>query len=241
MTPLILYFIAPYFTHEFLTNWAQFITTTDKSVTLQAATERVSDPVFQMYAIWKFIVKPIAIGGMLMGALYTLFKMRKSLAAGIGRSITDVKKAASGSEVSAVRTEKDLKFSWVLIGIAGVAVATFLITKFIFGTDLLPAIVAATVMIILAFFFAAISGYLVGIMGSSNNPISGLTLTALVVTALILVSMGVDATHGGIAAVLGVAAIVCVSAASRLALIRKNQIDGSDRQMNGWNRSKQRL
>jgi putative OPT family oligopeptide transporter len=166
-----------------------------------------------MYAIWKYIVKPIAIGGMLMGALFTLFKMRKNLVAGIGRSITDVKKAASGSEVSSVRTEKDIKFSWILIGILGVAIATFLITKFIFGTDLLPAIVAATVMIILAFFFAAISGYLVGIMGSSNNPISGLTLTALVVTALILVSMGVDATHGGIAAVLGVAAIVCVSAA----------------------------
>jgi len=46
-----------------------------------------------------------------MGALFTLFKMRKNLVAGIGRSITDVKKAASGSEVSSVRTEKDIKFS----------------------------------------------------------------------------------------------------------------------------------
>jgi putative OPT family oligopeptide transporter len=69
------------------------------------------------------------------------------------------------------------------------------------------------VLIVLAFFFAAISGYLVGIMGSSNNPISGLTLTALVVTALILVAIGVNADTGGVAAVLGVAAIVCVSAA----------------------------
>jgi len=213
LTPLILYFINPYFTPDFLSGWAQYLTTIDKSLGIKTATDRVGDPVFQMYAIWKYIVKPIAIGGMLMGALFTLFKMRKNLVAGIGRSITDVKKAASGSEVSSVRTEKDIKFSWILIGILGVAIATFLITKFIFGTDLLPAIVAATVMIILAFFFAAISGYLVGIMGSSNNPISGLTLTALVVTALILVSMGVDATHGGIAAVLGVAAIVCVSAA----------------------------
>jgi putative OPT family oligopeptide transporter len=75
------------------------------------------------------------------------------------------------------------------------------------------AIVAATVMIVLAFFFAAVSGYLVGIMGSSNNPISGLTLTALVVTALILVALGVTGNTGGVAAVLGVAAIVCVSAA----------------------------
>ena len=94
-----------------------------------------------------------------------------------------------------------------------VAVSTFCITYFGFNTGLLPAIVAATVLIILAFFLAAISGYLVGIMGSSNNPISGLTLTALVLTALILVTMGVNAQTGGVSAVLGVAAIVCVSAA----------------------------
>ncbi len=213
LTPVIMYFIAPYFTPDFIKGWAQYLTTIDKSLTLQTATDRAGDSVFQMYAIWKYIVKPIAIGGMLMGAGYTLFKMRKSLVVGIGRSISDVKKAASGSEVKLERTDKDIKFSWILIGILGVAVLTFCITRFIFETDLLPAIVAATVLIILAFFLAAISGYLVGIMGSSNNPLSGLTLTALVITALIMVSMGVDATHGGIAAVLGVAAIVCVSAA----------------------------
>jgi putative OPT family oligopeptide transporter len=58
-----------------------------------------------------------------------------------------------------------------------------------------------------------VSGYLVGIIGSSNNPISGLTLTALVVTALLLVVLGVNADSGGVKAVLGVAAIVCVAAA----------------------------
>ncbi|MDV7403027.1 OPT/YSL family transporter, partial [Arthrospira platensis SPKY1] len=68
-------------------------------------------------------------------------------------------------------------------------------------------------MTILAFFFAAVSGYLVGIIGSSNNPISGLTLTALVVTALVLVILGIGKGDAAIMAVLGVAAIVCVSAA----------------------------
>ena len=213
LTPIILYFISPFITPEFINGWAQFVMAQDKSLTVDAATTKVSDPVFQMYAIWKYIVKPIAIGGMLMGACFTLFKMRKSLIAGIGRSISDVKKAASGVEVNTVRTEKDIKFSWIVIGIIGCAVVTFCITHFLFGASLVPSIVAATVLIILAFFFAAISGYLVGIMGSSNNPISGLTLTALVVTALVMVAMGVDAQNGGVAAVLGVAAIVCVAAA----------------------------
>jgi len=74
------------------------------------------------------------------------------------------------------------------------------------------AIAAAVVMIVLGFFFAAVSGNLVGLIGSSNNPVSGLTLCTLVVAALLLVSLGV-AGVGGVAAVLGVAAVVCVSSA----------------------------
>ena len=212
LTPIILYFITPFMDLTFITEWANYLVANNLASNLDEGMDKAGDPVFQMYAIWRYIVKPIAIGGMLMGAGFTLFKMRKSLVAGIGRSISDVKKAASGQQVAIERTEKDIKFSWIIIGILAVAVLTFCITFFIFHTSALVAFVAATVMIILAFFFAAISGYLVGIMGSSNNPISGLTLTALVVTALIMVVLGVRGQEG-VAAVLGVAAIVCVSAA----------------------------
>ncbi len=213
LTPIVYYFAAPHFDMSFITEWANAMIQKDPKLTIDEAVAKVSNPIFQMTQIWRLIVRPIAIGGMLMGALYTLFKMRNSLAIGLKRSISDVKKAAKGQEVNVERTEKDIKFSYIMIGIALVAILTFCITKFIFNTGWLPAIVAATVMIILAFFFAAISGYLVGIIGSSNNPISGLTLTALVITALILVAIGVGPDTGGVAAVLGVAAIVCVSAA----------------------------
>src|SRR6476659_9530352 len=74
------------------------------------------------------------------------------------------------------------------------------------------AIVAAVVMLIVGFFFATVSGYLVGVIGSSNNPISGLTLSTLVIAALLMVSMGVSGMSG-VVAVLGVAAVVCVSSA----------------------------
>src|SRR5262249_57156546 len=74
------------------------------------------------------------------------------------------------------------------------------------------AITAAAVMVVLGFFFAAVSGNLVGMIGSSNNPVSGLTLCTLVVAALLMVALGV-AGAGGVAAVLGVAAVVCVSSA----------------------------
>ena len=161
--------------------------------------------------VWKNIVRPIAIGGMLVGAGSTLYRMRKSLATGIARSVGDVKKAATG-EVTTERTAKDLNFNLIMIGVIFAAVATFLITWLVFHTSILVAIVTTLVMIIAGFFFAAVSGYLVGIIGSSNNPISGLTLSTLVVTALLMVALGVKG-HEGIAAVLGVAAIVCVAAA----------------------------
>ncbi len=72
--------------------------------------------------------------------------------------------------------------------------------------------VAAVVMLLIAFFFAAVSGYLVGTIGSTNNPISGLTLTTLIIAALLMVSLGVSGP-GGVAVVLGVAAVACVSSA----------------------------
>ncbi|MBN2814047.1 MAG: oligopeptide transporter, OPT family, partial [Bacteroidales bacterium] len=207
LTPMILYFLAPSFD---LSAMVSALMAGDPSLTTDAAMNKVWTDSF--YSIWRFIVRPIAIGGMLVSAVYTLWKMRKSLTAGIARSVGDVKKAASGQLDDTPRNEKDISFNWIMAGIGLVALLTFLITFYIFHTSVLVAIVAATVMIILAFFFAAVSGYLVGIMGSSNNPISGLTLTALVVTALLMVAMGVTGDEG-VASVLGVAAIVCVSAA----------------------------
>ena len=136
--------------------------------------------------------------------------MRKSLITGIARSISDVKKAASG-EATSDRIEKDISFTWIVIGILATGVATFFIYNY-FAQDVIAALVATIVMIIAGFFFAAVSGYLVGIIGSSNNPISGLTLSTLVVAAILMVALGMEGVQG-VAAVLGVAAVVCVAAA----------------------------
>jgi len=193
LTPIILYFIGPSMEMAEAATSAEW---------LAAAKD-----------VWARIVRPIAIGGMLVGAAFTLYKMRNNLVEGIARSIRDVKKAATGAPAHTDRTEKDISFTFTIIGIIAVAIVTWAITFFIFKTALWVAIVVAFMMTILAFFFAAVSGYLVGLIGSSNNPISGLTLTALLLTALVLVILGIDGGDAGVAAVLGVAAIVCVAAA----------------------------
>jgi putative OPT family oligopeptide transporter len=164
----------------------------------------------QADAVWKFIVKPIAVGGMLVGASYTLFRMRKSLASGMGRAVSDLKKSAA-AHAGTARTERDLSAKVVFAGLAAVLVCMVVLYTNYSGV-LKGGIVAAIVMIIIGFFFAAVSGNLVGLIGSSNNPISGLTLATLIIAALLMVLIGV-AGMSGVAAVLGVATVVCVSSA----------------------------
>ena len=163
-----------------------------------------------MLDVWKFIIRPIAVGGMLVGAGYTLYRMRKNLAAGMKRSISDVKKASGQTQVTS-RCEKDLNIRLVL-GLLGATVIMMVFVYKIFSGSFSSAILAAVVMAVAGFFFAAVSGNLVGQIGSSNNPISGLTLSTLIIAALLMVLIGATGVSG-VAAVLGVAAVVCVSSA----------------------------
>jgi putative OPT family oligopeptide transporter len=161
-------------------------------------------------AIWKSIVRPIAVGGMLVGACYTLFRMRKSLGMGMARAVADLKKA-SGHSAAMDRRDRDLGARTVFLGLGATFLCMILLYTY-FSRTLPGGIVAALVMIVLGFFFAAVSGNLVGLIGSSNNPVSGLTLSTLIIAALLMVSIGVGGPSG-VAAVLGVAAVVCVSSA----------------------------
>jgi putative OPT family oligopeptide transporter len=161
-------------------------------------------------AVWRYIVRPIAVGGMLVGAAYTLFKMRAGLTAGIGKAIADLRQTAE-EQAKLARTERYMSSKTVFSLIAVMFVLMCLL--YIRISHLFwPAILAAVVMILVGFFFATVSGNLVGIIGSSNNPISGLTLSTLLIAALLMVALGVSGTSG-VAAVLGVATVVCVSSA----------------------------
>jgi putative OPT family oligopeptide transporter len=170
-------------------------------------------------AIYFSVVRPIAVGGMLVGASYTLFKMRKQLGIGMARAITDLKKSAA-AHAATNRTDRDLSAKVVFTGVGIVLLAMIALYHFFIasagnltGSKVISgAVVAALVMIVLGFFFAAVSGNLVGMIGSSNNPVSGLTLCTLVVAALLMVALGVSGA-GGVTAVLGIAAVVCVSSA----------------------------
>lgn len=159
-------------------------------------------------AVWRNIVRPIAVGGMLVGSVYTLYKMKDSLTAGLGKAFADLRSSA-GEPPDLARTERYMSFKTVFALIAIMFVLMCLLYVHVSGL-FLPAILAAIVMLLVGFFFATVSGSLCGIIGSSNNPVSGITLSTLLIAALLMVSLGVSGTSG-VAAVLGVAAVVCVS------------------------------
>jgi putative OPT family oligopeptide transporter len=161
-------------------------------------------------AVWFSIVRPIAVGGMMVGAGFTLFRMRRSLWLGMKRAVADLKKSAAAHAATS-RVDRDLNGKVVFTGLGVVFVCMVLLYAYFTGM-LGGGAVAALVMIVLGFFFAAVSGNLVGMIGSSNNPVSGLTLCTLIIAALLMVSIGVSGMSG-VSAVLGVAAVVCVSSA----------------------------
>ncbi len=154
------------------------------------------------FTVWYNIVRPIAVGAMLVGAAKTMWGMRKSIASAFRGALH---KGSKDAEVS--RLERDLDARGILLGIAGLTIPLiWLFWKF---TDNLPgAIIAGVVMLALGFLLSAVGGYLVGLVGGSNQPVSGLTLSALVLSALLMVAFGVTGLQG-VGAVLGVAAVVC--------------------------------
>ncbi len=192
LVPLFMYFLGPR-VQEFIPAGAG-----DEGWAAQAA------------AVWRYIVRPIAVGGMLVGAAYTLIKMGRKLTSSLGRAFKEVREGAPPMATVA-RTERYMGSKTVLLLIG--VVFLFMVALYIYiSGNVVAGTVSAVVMLIVGFFFSTVSGNLVGMIGSSNNPISGLTLSTLIIAALLMVALGVRGPEG-VAVVLGVAAVVCVAAA----------------------------
>jgi putative OPT family oligopeptide transporter len=189
LVPLLMYFMGP--------QLKQFI-----------PGDMPSDWIGMADSVWRYIVKPIAVGGMLVGSAYTLYNMKDSLTAGMKKAFADLR-PSSGPQPELSRTEQYMSFKMVFILIGVMFLLMCALYVHISGLWW-PAILAAVVMLLVGFFFATVSGSLCGVIGSSNNPVSGITISTLLIAGLLMVALGVSGKHG-VAAVLGVAAVVCVS------------------------------
>ncbi|MCC6588640.1 MAG: oligopeptide transporter, OPT family [Bryobacterales bacterium] len=169
-------------------------------------------PDVQAFTLWYNVVRPIAVGAMLVAAANTMIGMRHS----IRDSIKGALEASGRTHLDAAaadRTDRDLPLKWIL-GATLVLLIPIAIIYHYFTGSWSAAIVAAIVMSVTGFLLSALGGYLVGLVGASNQPLSGLTLAALVITALLLLTVGVSG-KAGVTAVLGVAAVVaCATSVS---------------------------
>jgi len=176
-----------------------------------------ADPGIASYSLWYNIVRPIAVGTMLVGAGNTMWSMRDSLFSSL-RGVFKVSSEAAHEEHTDDPREKDIPPRIILIGIFLLLIPITAI-YFYFTQGLTSAIVAAVVMLIAGFLLTAVGGYLIGLVGSSNQPLSGLILSALIISALMMLTIGVTGP-AGVAAVLGVAAVVGVACSVSGSLIQ---------------------
>jgi len=164
--------------------------------------------IWGFFDIWANYIRYIGVGAMLTGGLYTIFKLRSNLASGIKEAIIGIK----GGQVEAKkRINKDLNFKFVFLAIGFLTIPVFLVYGMISGNWPVSAFMAVFA-IVFAFIASAIAGYMAGLLGSSNNPISGVTVIVLLITSLILLGFGLSGT-GAFGVAILVAAVICCAAA----------------------------
>jgi len=164
--------------------------------------------IWGFFNIWGNYVRYIGVGAMVVGGLYTIFKLRSSLASGIREAIIGIR---GGHVETKKRTNRDLNPRFVFLAIGALTIPVFILYGYISNEWAVSAFMAVFA-ILFAFVASAIAGYMAGLLGSSNNPISGVTVAVLLITSLVLLGFGLSGTGAFGVAVL-IAAVICCAAA----------------------------
>lgn len=154
-------------------------------------------------AIWSSYIRYIGAGAVAAGGIMSLIKLIPL----IGSTFRDsVKGLKSGAVTSDVRTEQDLNFKFTLIAIVVLTLVLWLIPQ-------VPvSLLGAVMIVIFGFFFATVSSRMVGLVGSSNNPVSGMAIATLLILTLVLKATGTTGAAGMVSAI-SICSVICIIAA----------------------------
>jgi putative OPT family oligopeptide transporter len=166
--------------------------------------------IWGFYQIWGNYIRYIGVGAMVVGGLWTIFTLRHNLADGIREAIIGIK--SSGEANTKKRTDQDLNFKWVFLTIGALTIPVFLLYGWISNEWVISGIMAVFA-ILFAFIASAIAGYMAGLVGSSNNPTSGVTVSILLITSLILLGFGLSGDISAYGVALLIAAVIACCAA----------------------------
>ncbi len=163
-------------------------------------------------AIWSSKIRYLGVGAMVVGGLWALLSLRSALGQAFSSGVEAFQKG--GDKLKTVlRTELDTPMSYVFLGIGILVVPIFFIYfNIIQGVGV--TLFMAVIMILAGFLFSAVAGYMAGLVGSSNNPISGVTIATILSTALLLLLLlgSSDAGKGAAGAILVGAVVACAAA-----------------------------
>lgn len=155
--------------------------------------------------IWSNYVRYIGAGAVAFGGMVTLIKSIPTIWESFRVGITQMGSATTEGTVP--RTARDIGMKWVIAGAALTALAIWL------WPGVPVNLLAAVLIVIFAFFFVTVSSRIVGLVGSTSNPVSGMTIATLLLTSIIFVALGLGDEPGARVAVLSIGAVVCIAAA----------------------------
>ncbi len=155
------------------------------------------------WTIWGSYIRYIGAGAVAAGGVISLIKTFPTMVKTFKKAIAGLKKSGKGGDE---RTSRDLPIQFILIGVVALALAMWVIPT-------IPVnFIGALIIIVFGFFFATVSSRMVGIVGSSNNPVSGMAIATLIVTTVVLKVTGTVGAQGMIAAI-SIGSIICIVAA----------------------------
>ena len=157
------------------------------------------------WAAWSGQIRYMGVGAMIVGGFSSMWKIRSGVRRALGQLGGSLTKTSAGAD-------RDIPMPASALIFAAAAAGTFVLYRAVTGSFSV-ALVAGLTMLIAAFFFVAVASYICGLVGSSNNPVSGMTICALMFSAGVLLLLGMTGA-GGILGALGVAGVVCCAAAT---------------------------
>jgi putative OPT family oligopeptide transporter len=165
----------------------------------------LGDIIGGFYTIWGEQVRYIGVGTMLIGGLWAVYSIRTNLVDSVKEAAMGLRKHGSKTQK---RTEQDLNYKLVFIAIGAMVLPIFVLYQLLSGLTGIS-IIMAILTIFLAFIASALAGYLTGLVGSSNCPISGVTVTILLIVSLLMLGLGATGLQG-MTIVIFISAVVCI-------------------------------
>lgn len=169
----------------------------------------VASTVDAMHSTWNSEIRFMGVGAMVAGGIWSIISVRNGIKKGIMGAIEGYKGIQDGDEKE-LRTNKNMSIKSIIALLIPTIILIFVLYIFMTGS-VGVGMVSGFSMIIMAFFFVAVSSYIVGLVGSSNNPVSGMTICTVLFVSALLLLFGMRG-DSGILAALGVAGVVCCAA-----------------------------